>query len=296
MNLHNQIVLLFAITQLLGIFSGMVLIENAMKSQEIQNLSVSPLQDQNDPANAFYFIIYILFSAVLIILITRYYKGVLMFKLIEAAIVFSASSVVFFAFAMFPFGLGIVESIAVGIVVGMILAIAKMIWDEAKNIVAVTSSAGVGAIFGFSIGFLPAVIFIVLLSIYDYIAVFKTKHMIMMAKELSSRQLSFSVTAKSIPKRKEHESVKAYEERLEREGERLDLGTGDLAVPAMLAVSAYSIGENGMLYSLAIALGSTVALYFLLKFVSKRKVFLPALPPICLGGMLMFLMVKLAGF
>ena len=84
--------------------------------------------------------------------------------------------------------------------------------------------------------------------------------------------------------------------RAQEHGERLDLGTGDLSVPAMMAVSAYSLGPSGLLYALAIAAGSTASIYFLLKFVSKERVFLPALPPICLGGLVALLAVKLAGF
>ena len=120
--------------------------------------------------------------------------------------------------------------------------------------------------------------------------------MVEMARELSTRQLSFAVTAKNVPARKAKEPVEEYVERAEKEGERLDLGTGDLSVPAMMSVSAYTLGPNGLVYSLAVAAGSTLALYMLLKFVSKQRVFLPALPPICLGGMIALLLVKLAGF
>ena len=120
--------------------------------------------------------------------------------------------------------------------------------------------------------------------------------MVEMARELSTRQLSFAVTAKEVPARKQDEKIEVYVERANKEGDRLDLGTGDLSVPAMLSVSAYTLGPNGLIYSFAVAIGSTLALYALLKFVSKERVFLPALPPICLGGMLGLLVVKLAGF
>jgi len=210
-------------------------------------------------------------------------------------VIFSASSVVFFAVAM-SLGVDFAPALLLGGALAALLAAAKFFWQGAKNAAAVISSAGVGAIFGFSLGFLPAVIFTILLSIYDYIAVFKTRHMVEMARELSTRQLSFAVTAKDVPARKPKETAEVYVERANKEGERLDLGTGDLSVPAMLSVSAYTLGPNGLIYSLAVAAGSTVALYALLKFVSKQKVFLPALPPICLGGVLALLAVKLAGF
>ncbi len=296
MKTYLQVALFFALTQIIGIFAGIVLIQGAMANPDIQSLSVAPMPNANDPANALFFLGYILIGAVMVILVSRYYEGMIMFQLLESMVIFSASSIVFFAFALFPLNMGLMEALAFGGALGLALAAAKFIWVEAKNAAAIISSAGVGAIFGFSLGFLPAVIFTILLSIYDYIAVFKTRHMVEMARELSTRQLSFAVTAKEVPERKQNEKVEVYAERAKKEGDRLDLGTGDLSVPAMVAVSAYTLGPNGLIYSIAVATGSTIALYALLKFVSKERVFLPALPPICLGGMLGLLLVKLAGF
>jgi len=296
MKTYLQVALFFALTQLIGIYAGVVLIQGAISNPDIQSLSVAPIANANDPANALFFLVYILIGAALVILAARYYKGMIMFQLLESLGIFSASSIVFFAFALFPLDMGLAQALLFGGVLGLLLAAAKFAWVGAKNAAAIVSSAGVGAIFGFSLGFLPAVIFTILLSIYDYIAVFKTRHMVEMARELSTRQLSFAVTAKEVPARKQDEKIEVYVERANKEGDRLDLGTGDLSVPAMVAVSAYTLGPNGLIYSFAVAIGSTLALYALLKFVSKERVFLPALPPICLGGMLGLLLVKLAGF
>ena len=296
MKTYLQVALFFALTQIIGIYAGVVLIQGAIANEDLLALSVAPMPTANDPMNALFFLVYILFGAVMIILVARYYKGMIMFQLLESLVIFSASSIVFFAFALFPLNMGLEEALLFGGILGLALAAAKFVWVQAKNAAAIISSAGVGAIFGFSLGFLPAVLFTILLSIYDYIAVFKTRHMVEMARELSTRQLSFAVTAKEAPARKMDEKIEVYVERANKEGDRLDLGTGDLSVPAMVAVSAYTLGPNGLIYSFAVATGSTIALYALLKFVSKERVFLPALPPICLGGMLGLLAVKLAGF
>jgi len=291
---HHQIVLFFVITQLLAIFSGAMWISAASKSKELQELSVAPLP-KDDPANSLIYLIYILFGAAFIIVLSRFYKGMMLFKLIEFAVIGSSSAVVFLALALWA-GIGLFPAIILSALAGSVFAFLKFMVSELKNIAAIISSAGVGALFGFSLGFLPTILFAILLSIYDYIAVFKTKHMIEMARELSSRQLSFAVTAKRIPERKPKESAEKYVQRAMEEGERLDLGTGDLAVPAMLAVSAFGLGANGLIYALAAAAGSTASIYLLLEFVSKQRVFLPALPPICLGGALALLAVMLAGF
>lgn len=306
---YAQVALFFAITQLLGIYSGIVLINGSAVNQDIRDISVVPpflVSNQNSPldalATAFLFIAYILFGAVMIVLVARFYKGRMFFRLLEFFVIASASAIVFFSIAL-SLGVDFLPSFLLGGAAGFLLALAKFFWVDIKNAAAIISSAGVGALFGFSLGttfgaplgFFSTVAFIILLSIYDYIAVFKTRHMIEMARELSTRQLSFAVTAKSVPSRKPHEPREEYVERAMNEGERLDLGTGDLSVPAMISVSAFTLGANGMIYSLAVAAGSTISLYLLLRFVSKQRVFLPALPPICLGGMLGLLLVKLAG-
>jgi len=305
---YMQVALFFAITQLLGIYTGVILTNAKATNPELQEMSVVPqIGNPNDPlsaiATSLLLIGYIILGAIMVILAARFFKGMLFFRLLEFFVVSSASSIVFFALAFALLGVDIAIAIFLGIVLGFLLGVAKFFWTEVKNSAAIISSAGVGALFGFSVitsfgpllGFLAMSGFIVLLSLYDYIAVFKTKHMITMARELSTRQLSFAVTAKSLPKRMPSEPEPAYVQRATREGERLDLGTGDLSVPAMISVSAYSLGPNGLLYALAVGIGSTLSLYFLLRFVSLKRVFLPALPPICLGGMLALLLVKLAG-
>lgn len=289
-----QVAIFFAITQILGIFAGYALIGAVAGNPELQELSVAPLAP-DDPANALFFFGYILAGAAMVLLAGRFFKGAMFFRLLEIMVVASASSVVFLAIGLF-IGLDFVSAVLLSGAAGLALAGLKFFMEEMKNTAAIISSAGVAAIFGFSLGFLPTAIFVILLSIYDYIAVFKTKHMIEMAKQLSTRQLSFAVTAKSVPARRQGEKREEYVERAMQQGERLDLGTGDLSVPGMLSVSAFSLGPNGPIYALAIAAGSTISIYLLLQFVAKQRVFLPALPPICLGGMLALLIVKLIGF
>ncbi|MFA6214737.1 MAG: hypothetical protein WC717_05675, partial [Candidatus Micrarchaeia archaeon] len=91
---YMQVALFFAITQLLGIYVGAVLVESTKAYPDVASISVNPLPDQNDPLNALIFIGYILFGAVFVILLARYYKGMFGFRLLEALVIFSASTVV----------------------------------------------------------------------------------------------------------------------------------------------------------------------------------------------------------
>ena len=61
---------------------------------------------------------------------------------------------------------------------------------------------------------------------------------------------------------------------------RIDLGTGDLIAPVMLEVSILPYSPVAALFVMA---GSFVAMALFLFFVWKKKLVLPALPPIVLG-------------
>ncbi|MCX8197074.1 MAG: presenilin family intramembrane aspartyl protease [Candidatus Micrarchaeota archaeon] len=292
------ILVFFVLTQLFGIFTGFVLLSKSEIYSEINELSVAPkelIPDPNSPLNAFVFLAYILLGAVFILLLSRFYKGFLLFKLLELSVISVASGIVFFALFL-SFGLAFWDAIIFGSILGAMLGLLKFLHSGFQNAAAIISSAGVGALFGFSLGFVPILLLVVLLSLYDYIAVFRTKHMLSMAKELTSRDLSFSVTATSIPKRKKNEKLQSFISRAKEEAERIDLGTGDLSVPTMLSVSAMTLGPNPFAYAFAVAFGATFSVFLLLVVVSRMKIILPALPPICLGGLLLLFLVRLAGF
>ncbi len=290
-----SIILMFALTQVLGVYTGALLIENSKIVPEFKEFNVSPVSDINDPINAILFFAYVLLGAVFLVMALKYYKGVMLFKIIEFMVILSASNIVFFVLLYQYSGLSFGWLVIVSVALSVLLAGGKFFLSALKNASAVISSAGVGAIFGFSIGFYPAIIFVLLLAAYDYWAVFKTKHMIKFANELGKRDLSFAVSAKETKKVKENVEVKKgifKEVEKEVEGASMALGTGDLAIPAMLAVSAYPLG--GILASFAIALGSLAGLVGTLYIVSRNRVFLPAIPPICLGGILGLLLLQIA--
>jgi hypothetical protein len=49
----------------------------------------------------------------------------------------------------------------------------------------------------------------------------------------------------------------------------------------------------GVWGSVAVAIGTTIAIFFTLRFVIDKRVALPALPPICLGGLSALLILLL---
>jgi presenilin-like A22 family membrane protease len=284
-----KIVMLFAVAQVIGILVGSGLIEASKIIPDLNSFNISPVGQPDSILNSFFFIGYIIFGAAVFILLAKFYKGMMLFRLLELLVIFSASFIVFFVFLLAYLGLDLDTAFMAASALSLLLAGGKFFLGQMKNPAAVISSAGVGALFGFSIGFLPTILFVALLSLYDYIAVFKTRHMLLLAKEFTARSMSFSITAKSKPTSLPASVQKKIPARFRKtpEGERLDLGTGDIAIPIMLSVSAYGLGGpmGGMLNSIAVMAGSSLALLFLLNMVIKKRIFLPALPPLCLGGL-----------
>jgi presenilin-like A22 family membrane protease len=166
-----------------------------------------------------------------------------------------------------------------GILLGILFAIAKFFFPSIKNIATILATAGVGVVFGISLGVVPVIILLLLLSIYDYIAVFKTRHMVEMANFMMKKELSFTVTART------------YIPALKKEA-RIDLGSGDIIAPIMFEVSALHLSP---LASLLVFVGAVSSLSLFLFLAYRKRMVLPALPPITFGMILLFLVGHIAG-
>ena len=77
---------------------------------------------------------------------------------------------------------------------------------------------------------------------------------------------------------------------------RVELGTGDLAIPLMVAISAYSPGPNFVL-SFFVIFGAIAGLLLTMFILRKYKRALPAIPPLFFGIIVFVLLyVLLRGF
>lgn len=263
MRLVISLLVFFLLAQLVGIFTAGTIINDIDKNPFVGKAMVA--SDSNNPLNALFFIGYILVSAAVIIFIIRKLRmNFVIFRIIEFLLISSSSSLVFYA--VFRLFLGYEASTFIGIVAGLSLALAKIFLPRLKNLSAILATAGVGVVFGVSLGVVPIIIFLVLLSIYDFLSVFITRHMIEIADFVIKKDLAFTVTAK---KEVPGEAVK-----------RIDLGTGDLIAPVMLEVALLPFSFNAALF---VMLGSFIAMALFLTLVWKKRLVLPALPPIVLG-------------
>ncbi|MEK7607186.1 MAG: presenilin family intramembrane aspartyl protease [Patescibacteria group bacterium] len=155
-----------------------------------------------------------------------------------------------------------------------------------QNGVMIAGVAGISAMLGISTPWKTALMILVLLSIYDVIAVYETKHMVTMFKGLLERGVVFALTVPEKLSGQFHHLRSVNP----REG-YFFLGSGDLALPSLFVVSAFAthpaLGIGAMIGS---ALG--VVLMETLFRLGKGNP-MPALPPITLGSLLGFFLAML---
>lgn len=256
---------IFIIAQLLGIYTGTVILKDFTKNPYVNSLAVTTNAD--DPFNAVFFIAYILVGAAAMIILIRYFGMIpMVFRIMEFFLISSSSSIVFYAFARNA--IGYETSTLIGIVAGLLFSSAKVFFPQLKNAAAVFATAGVGVIFGISLGLFPLILFLIFLSVYDFLSVFQTKHMVEMADFIVKREMAFTVTAKAPPQKPGQKE------------QRIDLGTGDIIAPVMLEVATLQLSPVA---TALVFVGAVASLGIFLAAVWRKRMVLPALPPIVLG-------------
>ncbi len=219
-SLLGQLVILFLITQVIGMYTAYALAGTGVSAQLATD-------NPEDIENSLYLFAYILvFTAVLLVVIS-FVKGKLqyfIFKAFESLAIFGTSLIVLSALADIPLffigGIGGFLSWLV-LLLSTGLVVLRNVFPQhlgMRNMTSVIAVAGAGSLIGVSLGVLPIVIFIVLLAVYDLIAVFRTKHMVTLAKAITEKNLSFTY---AMPV-KEH---------------KFEMGTGDMVVPLAVAAS-----------------------------------------------------------
>jgi presenilin-like A22 family membrane protease len=276
MRLVYTLLLFFTLAQFLGIFTGKIILGDIETNPYVSGLLVT--SDTEDPGNALLFTAYVLLGAVISILIIRKLElHFFLFRIIEFILIAMTSSLVFYAFLRLAFGYDI--STLGGVLIGLAFASAKIFVHQLKNMAAIFATAGVGVVFGISMGIVPIVFFLILLSIYDFVSVFITKHMVELADFIISKDLAFTITAQRVLPSKEVR--------------RIDLGTGDIIAPIMMEVSLLSYAPITAMF---VMIGSVISLGTFLILIHNNKICLPALPPIVLGTILGLLVGVLTGF
>jgi len=156
-----------------------------------------------------------------------------------------------------------------------------------QDLLMILGIVGAGSVLG--LNFAPEVVagLLVVFSIYDIIAVYKTKHMVEIAKEMIK---SHAVLGLVIPP--DIVSFSSNLKEITLGGRFMVLGAGDVVFPLLFSAS---LVPYGVLKSLIVALFSLIGLFagFLFFISQKQRKAIPALPPIALFSIIGFLLVKL---
>jgi presenilin-like A22 family membrane protease len=262
----------FILAQVLGIFS-------ALRILEILKLEKIPLE----PVSFWDFVFGIALATLLILVLIRFLK----FRK-EKGFLFRGFFILAISLGSFLF-----FSLWLGDFLALIfLLILIFLWLKQPNILIhdfllLSGIIGIGSIFGLRLEPEMVILFLILFSIYDFIAVYKTKHMIKIAKEMIEAGAILGLILPS--------KISEFKTNLKEVfpgGKFLILGGGDIIFPLIFCVSLIS---QGILKSLIIALFATIGLSFsFYLFISqKTRKPIPALPPIALFSIIGYLITRL---
>ena len=268
---------LFSLTLLLGIATAFKI----NKILAIQKIAISQTPHQYYLVGGFIF--YFILATLLIFLISYFLK----FK--KGKRVFFKA---IFILATFWGGALLLSCWMPGLLAPILIGILIFWWLKKPSILVqdlclILGIAGMGSILGLSLAPQIVVLLLVIFSIYDFIAVYKTKHMVKMAKEMieSKAILALVVPQNILGLRESLEEIKPG-------GKFLILGGGDIVFPLLLCVSLIPFG---ILNSLIVAIFALMGLLvgFLFFFLQKVRQPIPALPPIAFFSIFGFLITKL---
>ena len=157
------------------------------------------------------------------------------------------------------------------------------------NLCMVLGLAGVGSGLGIALQPKIVVVLLIIFSIYDFIAVYKTKHMQKMVREMAA---GGAILALIVPQK--FSDFKQSLEKVKPGGKFLILGGGDVVFPLLLCSSLVPIG---ILNSSIVAIFSLIGLFVSFWIFASQPLTnsgegrqpIPALPPIALFSIIGFL-------
>ncbi len=269
---------LFFLTQVLGIFVAVRL------SKSLEFLEIKP-----QPASFFDILIYILIGTLVILAILKFSKkgsGVFL-QILFVLAVFSGLDILFSTFIVEP-GATI---LAAGLITFRFLRPTVLL----HNLIVIGGLAGIGGIMGLTLLPRDAIILLIILAIYDVIAVYKTKHMVKMAEEMIKKRVILGII---VPEKisglkssmVDVEQDKIPVRRILKPGKKVQfmiLGGGDLVMPLLLIVSVASQSILKSIIILIFALFGLLAMHLI--FIKLKSKPMPALPPLALFSILGYL-------
>ncbi len=268
-----QLIVLFLATQLLGLYTAESLLQAGIKATIVTD-------NPEDVENSVGMFLYIMVTTGVLLALIKFLKDKWLYWLLKGLETLAVGFTGWMVFAGFV-GDDLGLALALALVGGRLL-FSKHLW--LRNFATSVSTAGAGALIGVSLGVWPVAGFLTLLCVYDYIAVFKTKHMVTLAKSMTQKNLAFTY---ALPTKKHV----------------FELGAGDMVMPLTFAASTLAAAKTMHAFPFywvtpSLVLGASLAgLLVTIWYAGKHPG--KALPALPLQGMLMLAawgITKLAGF
>lgn len=186
----------------------------------------------------------------------------------------------FFITAVFWGGMTVLSLFLPVFVAILIMGILVVLWINfstvwAHNILMVLGLAGVSSFLGLSFNPSIAVVLLLIFSVYDFIAVYKTKQKKIILGFIIPKELKYFKN-----KLKDVKTGCSF----------MILGGGSVIFPSLLAVSVI---PSGFLKAIIIVLFSLAGLFFSYWIFAKEKEPVPALPPVALSAIVGYLAMLL---
>ena len=208
--------------------------------------------------------------------------------------------------------LGVIINSSIAIITGFLLTFLKIkkptFWIH--NITEILMYAGIGLLFAPLFTVIWASVLLILISIYDMVAVWKSKHMISLAKFTIKNKLfaGLMINYKQTKNKtkilfEEKKDKKILIEKISKPKKQLGikkaiLGGGDVVFPLIFTGAVFTellqLGNTKLiafLASLIIIITTTIALY-LLFYLGKKNKFYPAMPFVSIGCFIGYLPVS----
>ncbi len=185
-----------------------------------------------------------------------------------------------------------IVSASIAVIAGIAWYFIPKVWLH--NILLLLALVSVGLVFGYLLSPWTAVIFLLIIGVYDFVSV-RLGHMMWMAQKLSeSNVLPAFVIPTGISNWNLNLKSAGIKKLFEEKGERefSILGGGDIGFPLLLAVSVFFV--YGLISAIIVSCFSIIGLigaYLVQLYLLKGRP-TPALPTIAIASLLGFLLIR----
>jgi presenilin-like A22 family membrane protease len=199
-------------------------------------------ENPEDTGNVIVWVAIILIFTGFIFLVIKLNKKWLIQAFILISVGWTLMYVFYALFSVFlPSGINLVLTTILS--VGLTVLLYKFPEWYVIDITGVILGAGSASIFGISLDIVPTLLLLVVLLVYDYIAVYQTKHMVALAEGVMDLRLPILLV---IPK---HWNYSFRSEKFDKEDrEAFFMGLGDAVMPTLLVVSANFFVKDAAFY------------------------------------------------